>query len=96
MASVLAEPDRLLQARSPERQIRDLRPARQQPQRNFRSIAVERLTDRPAALSDNADGRARLGASLGDIGSVDPRMPGTDPLFTAMRDGYDAHESWPA
>ena len=53
----------------------------QNPQRNLRSIAVKRASQKPAVRSGDANDRARLRASIPYVAAVHPEMAVLNSLF---------------
>ena len=80
-----AKRDGLLQPQSPEPAVdRDIM-ARQDPQRDLGTVAVEGTSQEPAVRSSDSDDRAGFRAPIRDIAAVHPEVPVVNSLFPARR-----------
>ena len=72
----VAKPDRPLEPWPQHRRVERRVAARQHPDRDLRSIAEERMAQRPPARSDDFDDVAPGRVDVRDVGAINPRMAG--------------------
>jgi hypothetical protein len=82
-----AKAQRVLKARTKQREVGDDLAACEHAQRNLRAVAEECIADRAAARADNVNNLAAFCLHLYDVRGVHPRMSATDAPLAAC--GHD-------